>query len=162
MSVKQVGMSLARMGKPSESVRFLDDVDLTFTLDSRSSGAHQSTSIEVTSLPIVFRASYRDIMLITAIVNKAIALYGNSSQSPGPERPCLEKTPSRPALLSARRGSRPTTSRVQPVGSAHVVTHKEQVQYSGVASICITSLMRPLTVQRLVRRIPSRPDWRSS
>uniref|UniRef100_A0A5K1JWH3 CHIP6 n=1 Tax=Ganoderma boninense TaxID=34458 RepID=A0A5K1JWH3_9APHY len=81
VSVSHVGMSLTRMGKPTESVRFLDDLDLTFTLDSRASEAHHSTSIEVTALPIVFRASYRDIILITTIVNKAIDLYGKSTTS---------------------------------------------------------------------------------
>ncbi len=117
-------MSLTRMGKPTESVRFLDDLDLTFTLDSRASEAHHSTSIEVTALPIVFRASYRDIILITTIVNKAIELYGKSSQSQ--DKLESDEGIARPALTS-RKISKPTTSRAQPLGSARVVMNKEQV-----------------------------------
>jgi vacuolar protein sorting-associated protein 13A/C len=67
-------MSLMNMGRTSESVRFLDDVDLTVSLDSRSS--QQMTNIEITAKSIIFRASYRDINLITSIVNKAIEVYG--------------------------------------------------------------------------------------
>lgn len=81
LTVSRLGMSLIQMGGVSESVRFLDDVDLTFSLDSRSSSSHQMTSIEVGAKPITFRASYRDINLITSIVNKAIEGYGNSQQS---------------------------------------------------------------------------------
>ncbi|KAI0639418.1 vacuolar protein sorting-associated protein 13 [Trametes polyzona] len=161
VSVKQVGMSLTRMGKPAESVRFLDDVDLTLTLDSRSSAAHQSTSIEVTALPIVFRASYRDIMLITTIVNKAIELYGNSSKPAEPERPGIQKTPSRPALHS-RKVSRPTTSRVQPVGNAHVVTNKEHFtgSFEGFRLVLIGDLHeQPLLHLRVKPFILGAKDW---
>lgn len=125
VSVQHVGMSLGRMGKPTESVRFLDDLDFTLTLDSRSSASHQSTSIEVTALPIVFRASYRDIMLIMTIVNKAIELYGKSSQASGQDKATSERALTRPTMQS-RKISRPTGSRTQPIGSARVVMNKEQ------------------------------------
>ncbi|KDR84988.1 hypothetical protein GALMADRAFT_233521 [Galerina marginata CBS 339.88] len=81
LTVNRLGMSLMSMGRAAESVRFLDDVDLTFSLDSRSSSSQQMTNIEISLKPIVFRASYRDINLITSIVNKAIERYGNSQQS---------------------------------------------------------------------------------
>ena len=121
-------MSLTRINNPAESVRFLDDLDLTFTLDSRSGEAHQSTSIEITALPIVFRASYRDIMLIMRIVNKAIELYGKSSQPQSQEESKPDSTmalsrPPQPRKISGR-----ATSRTQPVvGNARVVINKEQV-----------------------------------
>ncbi|KAI0361599.1 vacuolar protein sorting-associated protein 13 [Trametes cingulata] len=162
VSVKQVGMSLTRMGRPAESVRFLDDVDLTFTLDSRSSAAHQSTSIEVTALPIVFRASYRDIMLITTIVNKAIELYGSSNRPQDQGRPGLDKSPSRPALQSARRASKPTNSRVQPVGNARVVTNKEQFKgsFDGFRLVLIGDLHeQPLLHLRVKPFILGAKDW---
>lgn len=74
LTINRLGMSLMNMGRTSESVRFLDDVDLTVSLDSRSS--QQMTNIEITAKSIIFRASYRDINLITSIVNKAIEVYG--------------------------------------------------------------------------------------
>jgi len=74
LTINRLGMSLMNMGRTSESVRFLDDVDLTVSLDSRS--LQQMTNIEITAKSIIFRASYRDINLITSIVNKAIEVYG--------------------------------------------------------------------------------------
>lgn len=67
-------MALLRMDRPNETVRFLDEIDLTLSVDSRRMATHQMTDIELDVQPIIFRASYRDIMLITEIVNKAIAL----------------------------------------------------------------------------------------
>ncbi|KAG8691548.1 hypothetical protein FRC11_001538 [Ceratobasidium sp. 423] len=74
LTVTQLGMSLGRMGRSAENVGFLDDMNVTLSLDTRKSAAHQMTSIELSTQPIVFRASYRDINLIMAIVNRAIEL----------------------------------------------------------------------------------------
>ncbi|KAI0724570.1 vacuolar protein sorting-associated protein 13 [Cerioporus squamosus] len=161
VSVEHVGMSLGRVGKPAESVRFLDDLDFTLTLDSRSSASHQSTSIEVTALPIVFRASYRDIMLIMTIVNKAIELYGKSSQSANQDKGASEKALSRPALQS-RKISRPTTSRIQPIGSARVVMNKEQFKgsFEGFRLVLIGDLHeQPLLHLRVKPFILGAKDW---
>ncbi len=150
-------MSLGRVGKPAESVRFLDDLDFTLTLDSRSSASHQSTSIEVTALPIVFRASYRDIMLIMTIVNKAIELYGKSSQS-DQDKGASEKALSRPAMQS-RKVSRPTTSRTQPIGSARVVMNKEQVYISQHMCKEGSWVLTHPAVQGIVRWLPPCSNW---
>ena len=127
-------MSLTRMGKDAETVRFLDDVDLTFSLDSRISAAQQTTSIELTSQPVVFRASYRDINLITTIVNKAIELYGKSlnKRSAGSEGQSAIVDDSSKALQhrsSTGRGGK-TTTRTTTLGHAKVVMSKEQVWLS--------------------------------
>ena len=125
-------MSLTSMGKDAETVRFLDDVDLTFALDSRTSASQQMTSIEITSQPIVFRASYRDINLITTIVNKAITLYGqtakqNDSQATPdkPNAPSMQRT-------SSNRTGKGASARSGTLGDASVVVSKEQV--SGISS----------------------------
>ncbi|KAG5731737.1 Vacuolar protein sorting-associated protein 13 [Termitomyces sp. T112] len=82
-SVNRLGMSLMRMGKASESVRFLDDVDLTVSLDSGSSLSQKMTNIEMVVKPVIFRASYSDLNMIASIINKAISLYGSiNTQSP--------------------------------------------------------------------------------
>jgi vacuolar protein sorting-associated protein 13A/C len=67
-------MSLLKMDKPFEAVRFMDDTDIAFTMDSRKSSGENQTLIEFNTKPIVFRASYRDISLITAIINRAADL----------------------------------------------------------------------------------------
>lgn len=124
-------MSLTRMGKDAETVRFLDDVDFTFSLDSRSTAAHQMMNIEMTSQSVVLRASYRDINLITTIVNRAIELYTESAQKHSkmgsPRSDAV--VPARSAYgASTSRKTAKATSRSQPVGSANVVLSKEQVR----------------------------------
>jgi vacuolar protein sorting-associated protein 13A/C len=132
LSVEQLGMSLTRMGKDAETVRFLDDIDATFSMDSRSSDAHQRMSIELNSQPVVFRASYRDITLISAIVSKAIELYSQST-----EKSAVEQSTSTDSIVASgsTQDQRPTTSRVtkrsgshgQAIGNANIVVSKEEV-----------------------------------
>lgn len=76
-------MSFGRMDKPLERVRFLDDLSVALSLDSGRSGkaADQKTSIDLdVPSPVIFRASYTDILLITDVVNKAIAVATKSLQ----------------------------------------------------------------------------------
>jgi vacuolar protein sorting-associated protein 13A/C len=132
LSVEQLGMSLTRMGKDAETVRFLDDIDATFSMDSRSSDAHQRMSIELNSQPVVFRASYRDITLISAIVSKAIELYSQST-----EKSVVEQSTSTDSIVASgsTQDQRPATSRVtkrsgshgQAIGNANIVVSKEEV-----------------------------------
>ncbi|KAF8216245.1 hypothetical protein K438DRAFT_1748990 [Mycena galopus ATCC 62051] len=127
LTVNRLGMSLIRMGKPSESVRFLDDVDLTFSLDSRSSDAQQMTSIEISAKPIVFRASYRDINMIMTIVNKAIELSADTQDQSFPDEINSKPPPSvRPSQTQITKMS---TSK-QPVGKARVLMSKELLKGS--------------------------------
>lgn len=100
------------MGRAAESVRFLDDLDIALSLDTRKSTAHQMTSIELTAQPIVFRASYRDINLIMAIVNRAIEL------SSKPQNQVQEPQNSRPAALSSVSSSVPPLSQRKPLPSS--------------------------------------------
>ena len=115
-------MSLLRMGMASESVRFLDDVDLTFSLDNRSSSAQQMTRIEIAVNPVVFRASYRDINMITSIINKAVLLYGNSQNtsrfSQVNEGPTVKSISPKDSRFRGRQ-----------TGKARVLMSKEQVSF---------------------------------
>uniref|UniRef100_A0A0W0G3E4 Putative vacuolar protein sorting-associated protein vps13 n=1 Tax=Moniliophthora roreri TaxID=221103 RepID=A0A0W0G3E4_MONRR len=124
LNVNRLGMSLVRMGRPEDSARFLDDFDLTFTLDSRSSSSQNMVSIELNAKPIVFRASYRDITLITTIVNKAIELYANSQSDN--EKPTSDQIAS--ASSSLARNDK--VSSVRPAGKARVVSSKEELKAS--------------------------------
>lgn len=124
-------MSLMRMGADaSDSVRFMDDVDLTLSLDSRSSSSQRSTSLDVSAKPIVFRASYRDINLITTIVNRALELYGRSTQSTARDISTVQQSnfgsTKRPVGLPIRRLSRHTGQEPESVGHARVVISQEQ------------------------------------
>ncbi|KAG7099216.1 hypothetical protein E1B28_001083 [Marasmius oreades] len=125
LTVDHLGMSLMRMGKPEDSARFLDDFDVTLTLDNRSTSSQNMSSIELNAKPIVFRASYRDIRLITAIVNKAIELYttsqDNSFNEPSPEEGTT-------VFGQTTRSGRRTHARAS--GKARTITCKEQLKAS--------------------------------
>lgn len=123
LSVNRLGMSLLRMGAESDAVRFLDDADLTFSLDNRASQPEQHISMESSSTEIVFRASYHDIMLITAIATKAVELYARSHGD---------------ALLDGKQSSNVQTRTTRSASSvaarrtpakAHIVMSKEQVRF---------------------------------
>jgi vacuolar protein sorting-associated protein 13A/C len=111
------------MGKPSENVRFLDDVDLTFSLDSRSSSGQQMTSMEISAKPIVFRASYRDINMIMTIVNKAIELSSDMQDQSSLDEKAIKPQSMRPSQTQITKA---TTSK-RPVGKARVLMSKELV-----------------------------------
>lgn len=74
LTVTQLGMSLTQMGHLDESVRFMDDIDITLAMESKQVMTLQRTNIDITAKPIVFRASQRDINLILAIVSRATQL----------------------------------------------------------------------------------------
>ncbi|KAG9102497.1 hypothetical protein FRC06_001944 [Ceratobasidium sp. 370] len=115
LTINQLGMSLGRMGRASESVRFLDDLDITISLDSRKSAAHQMTSIELAAQPIVFRASYRDINLIMAIANRAIELASKPQGQPDNQKRDGRPGPSSTVLPSLSPSSqyKPPQSRTR-------------------------------------------------
>jgi vacuolar protein sorting-associated protein 13A/C len=131
-------MALLRMGSP-EDARILDDVDITLTLDSRTMSSHQMTSIDISFKPIVLRASYRDIMLILTIVNKAMEAYGRqtsaapSSKSADPSQ-AVSTTAVRRASGGSVQGTRsnPGQSSNLPLGTAQVVLSREQVRREGM------------------------------
>jgi vacuolar protein sorting-associated protein 13A/C len=133
----RAGMALLRMGRPEEA-RILDDVDLTLTLDNRTLSLQQMTNIDLTFKPIVLRASYRDIMLILTIVNKAIDAYGKQTSvvsSSKSTRPSLAAPTSGASKFSGGPTQDIVSDRGQPssqlLGTAHVVLSKEQVRKEG-------------------------------
>lgn len=121
-------MSLIRMGADADTVRFLDDVDLTFSMDSRSSTREQMTSMELAVKPIVFRASYRDIILITTIASKALDLYGKSQNNSSVTSTASTKSAQPNVGPSQASRSNVTRSHRQAFGEARVLVSKEQVR----------------------------------
>ncbi len=129
LTVSSLGMSLTNMGSHSEAVRFLDDMDFTFTMDSRATTpSYRVTGIDVNAKPIVFRSSYRDIQLILAIANKALEAYGQTTSAPQPS------SDSDGTVSSSHTGPLPPASRIsgsqtrtQALGKARVLATTEQV-----------------------------------
>jgi vacuolar protein sorting-associated protein 13A/C len=74
LKIDRLGMSFGRMDRTNDRVTFLDQLNMALSLDTRRRGSQQMTSFEVEIPdPVVFRASYTDLMLIMDIVNKASA-----------------------------------------------------------------------------------------
>lgn len=156
LTINRLGMSLIRMGKASESVRFLDDIDLTFSLDSRTSSQEHITNMELAIKPIVFRASYRDINLIMAIVNRAVELYGKTMASSTDSAATIHsKSPGPKSKYSVTQGVR---SQSYPVGRARVLMSKEQVCHDNPVSTHMIFRL-PILAERIIRRLPIRTNW---
>ncbi|KAA1471483.1 DUF1162-domain-containing protein [Dentipellis sp. KUC8613] len=132
LTVNKLGMSLTNMGSHSQAVRFLDDMDFTFTMDSRATTpSYRVTGIDVNAKPIVFRSSYRDIQLILTIANKALEAYGQTTSPPQPSSnssltvSSSQTKPSPPASMIT--GSQ---TRSQALGKAQVLATTEQLNAS--------------------------------
>ncbi|PCH33647.1 vacuolar protein sorting-associated protein vps13 [Wolfiporia cocos MD-104 SS10] len=164
LCVKHLGMSLSKMGhEDTERVRFMDEVDLTLSLDSHSGPLQQSTSVEISVKPIVFRASYRDIDLITTITNRALELYSQSIHSSQKLTP-----PSSPSVRTSFGGPPTQTdtqrakSKHSSVGHAHAVISKEQFKgsFDGLRLVLIGDLHeQPLLHMRVKPFILGVQDW---
>ncbi|KAJ3917835.1 vacuolar protein sorting-associated protein 13 [Lentinula edodes] len=168
LTIEQLGMSLMQMGRPTETVRFLDEFDLTFSLDSRSTSSQLMTNIELNTRPIVFRASYRDITLISTIVNKAVELSNRSTES-GSQASRLD-APTIRSKSSGGRHTRSSASRMvganqtqsRPVGKARILTSKEQFKgsFDGFRLVLIGDLHeQPMLHLKVKPFIIGAKDW---
>ncbi|WRT64162.1 uncharacterized protein IL334_001091 [Kwoniella shivajii] len=148
LKIERIGMSFGRMDRPNDRVKFLDDLNVSLSLDTRRRGAQQMTSFEV-DIPdaIIFRASYTDMMLIVDIVNKATAVATKALAPEGQQEGTLPETrrdsltvdtatettsmaviPSKHSR-KASVGRRSSTSRRRSsVEKAHVLVSKEQLK----------------------------------
>ncbi|CAO1638595.1 unnamed protein product [Sympodiomycopsis kandeliae] len=107
MKLDSMGMFVTRMDRPRDSsLRLLDNFDLALSMDTRSAGSRQMTSIEIDVDPLVLRVSYGDVMLISSVVNRAIEWSGKSADDAGANAAKgSSQHPSRNAQSSAVSGS---------------------------------------------------------
>lgn len=96
------------MNEPSESVSFLEEVDISLDMRNIESLGHSTTTADVTIQPIVLRASPRDIDLIKAIVTRGMEQFIRE-QAPGPEGKGPVKS-----MVPARVGALTENVRVSP------------------------------------------------
>lgn len=123
LKVDQLGMCLMQMGEITETVKFLDEFDLTLSFDSRSTASQQTMNLELSAKPIVIRASYRDMNLITSIFNKAFERLGSSGSTSNTSVQAIDTKQGQKATIL----SRSSRSREQPIGKARVRMTKQQV-----------------------------------
>jgi vacuolar protein sorting-associated protein 13A/C len=130
LAVHELGMSFGRMDQPSERVRFLDDVDITVALDTRGIAGNQSMTLELDVTPVIFRASYTEIMLIVDVVNKAAALASAATNNKQNDGEGFESTPEPPrdkAIPDAQITSRRKSINKRP----QVIISKQTVSWMG-------------------------------
>ena len=142
LKVDQLSMSFGRMDKMHERVSFLDRLNIALSLDTRQRGNEKLTSFDIDIPdPIIFRASYSDIMLIVNIVNKATAA-ATKAMSGGKEPNSIESKESRRTSIGGTSSIAPRPSTVakskprrasvstgrKSVDRAKVIVSKEQVR----------------------------------
>ncbi|KXN90021.1 Vacuolar protein sorting-associated protein 13 [Leucoagaricus sp. SymC.cos] len=158
LKVDQLGMSLVQMGEQTESVKFLDEFDLTLSLDSRSSASQQMMNLELLAKPIIIRASYRDISLITSIFNKAFERLGSSSETSSQVEGTIETRRSQKAATL----SRSTRSKEHPIGRARARMTKQQFKgsFDGFRLVLIGDLHeQPMLHLKVKPFIIGAKDW---
>ncbi|KAI9289370.1 hypothetical protein BC943DRAFT_349025 [Umbelopsis sp. AD052] len=86
INVSKIGMFLCIMNKKSEaSIRFVEDFEISMSMESHTSANNNITSIVIDLTALVLKLSYMDITVISTVVNRALELLGQSNPSPAPE-----------------------------------------------------------------------------
>lgn len=149
LKIGQLGMSFGRMDRLSDRITFLDRLNIALSLDTKRRGSQTTTSFDVDIPdPIIFRASYSDIMLILDIVNKATsattrAMSKDTGEAETKRRASVSDrrtsltaptsdavTESTAAVTTIKPTARRTsvTTRRQSIDKARVLISKEQVR----------------------------------
>jgi vacuolar protein sorting-associated protein 13A/C len=147
LKVDQLSMSFGRMDKMHDRVSFLDRLNIALSLETRQRGTEKLTSFDIDIPdPIIFRASYSDIMLIVDIVNKATAA-ATKAMSGGKEQGAVEDSkadrrtsvggassiaprPSSTAVTRSKNRKSSISTRRRSTQGAKVIVSKEQVRNS--------------------------------
>lgn len=94
ISITQLGIFVGRMNAPQERQRLLNNVDLSLTLDSRMTPTGKLTSVEVDVERLFVKVTRSDVLLLTAVLQKAME-YGSDSPPRRPSSaPSVEPAPS--------------------------------------------------------------------
>lgn len=166
LDMHRLGMSLARMNKQSDAVRFLDDVDIKLTSESRSEWNRLFTGMSIAmEQELVFRVSYRDILLIQTIFNRAATLFlGAETKEPQSAKQAAFDNAANAAVSRAKddgRNSYTVSSRSQPRAKsnlgAKVIVTTEEVMFSSRRRLEILT-MAP--VGSCSPRLPISSNWR--
>lgn len=147
VAVHELGMSFGSMDQPTERVRFLDDIDVTIAMDTRSAASGQSVILDVDITPVIFRASYTEIMLITDVVNKAASLAAavasTNAENKADQVEDVKSTKAPPPLPARpnRAPSHKTHRRRSSVKQPQLIMTKETVSW-GLQRLDFTNLCR--------------------
>lgn len=85
LNISKIGLFLCAMNKrPEATIRFVDEFEITMSMESENSANHKITNIVIDLQALIIRVSYLDIMLISTVVNRALELMSDSGGSPPP------------------------------------------------------------------------------
>lgn len=148
LKIDRIGMSFGRMDRPNDRVKFLDDLSMALSLDTRRKGSQQMTSFEVVIPdPVIFRASYTNIMLIIDIVNKAttvaakaLAPVEGTGRAEKDSKPLRKGSASSAAVMDPRHSRRRSSvirrtsvsKRRRSIEGVQIIISKEQVSNDSV------------------------------
>lgn len=136
LSVSKIGMFLCRMDKPKETIRVLDNFDITLSMDSRADNGRQVTDIDLGITPLLLRVSYRDILLINSILNRAIELSNRNAPDVDKEE-APSQHPRPPAKSAASSNRKVSRSRKDPARGS--VSSKRRPSNAGLVAQVIIS-----------------------
>ena len=135
LKVDKLGMSFGRMDqrKETDRIKFLDELNVALSLDTRRDGSQQMMSYDVDIPdPVIFRASYTDIMLILDIVNKALAAAQKAGQAPNSEKPIERRRSSAVTDGITETSSRTMTATKTTAIRSSAVTRRASAEQSKV------------------------------
>ncbi|KAH8926014.1 hypothetical protein BT69DRAFT_1239533 [Atractiella rhizophila] len=124
LMIKEMGMFFCSMDRQKDQIRFLDNFDVSLSMDSRSEGLRIITSVDLRLTELVLRVSYRDVLLIQRIVNKAAELSStsNSDVSADKSTRAISNRTDVTERITSKRSNRKALPR------AEVVMSKEQLR----------------------------------
>lgn len=119
----------------------LDNFDITLSMDNRADSGKQIMDIDIGITALLLRVSYRDILLINSILNRAIELSNRNTPPAAEEEP--QRPPIKPAASSNRKVSK---SRTDP--SRASVSSKRPPSNAGLrAQVIVTKETLRATVE---------------
>ncbi|WFD42049.1 Vacuolar protein sorting-associated protein 13 [Malassezia psittaci] len=150
ISVTQLGMFVWRMNAPKDRQRLLNNVDISVSLDSRSTATGPITSIDVEVETLMVRLTRSDVQLLSSVVENAVALSAKNNNDPQEDpssKALTTTTQSQSSLQTGDATQRPTDHSSSPSRSesntdAQLFATREEasVRIAGVQVMVISEI----------------------
>lgn len=150
LSMTRLGIFVWRMNAPKDRQRLLNDVDVSLTMDLKMTPTGQITSVQVSVDLLLVRVTRSDLMLLSTVVNKAIALSSTE------KAPVEAEAPAVPATLASPAPSAPDKD------SGEILFSREELIVSGAGvqvMLISEAQMLPLLDLRLNAYDVKATDW---
>lgn len=136
------------MDRQNETIQFLDNLDIALSMDNRAEDTMEKMSIELTLQEIILRASYRDILLVNSILQRASELSKGAAPDNGQNQHDTN-TSTGDKGATAQDSSMTASPRAQETVSAHCSF-----------TFLVIELTMNGTALCSLRWLPTHPHWR--